>query len=338
MFWIKFGAAIAAAVTMALGSTYAIAQEKKVVRMQEYPGSIVHLVDWVMRSKGFCAKEGLDCQAVGLASGPLAQQAAAAGSVDIIVSSLDVMMQAVAKGNDLMALGTDLVNNVYSLAASSEVAKAVAGKSFPDNAAVLAGKRIGVSARGSSTEMIAKALLASAGVPSDKVTFVAVGSPPTAFAALSANQVDAILTWDPVPALCEATKSCVVFLDLTKGEGPAEQQAMNGGYVAWQARRDYVQKNAATVDAFLRAHAQAVKWLRDPKNYAEAKEIASKHFKLGDVPNREAVFDKSVQRMIQAYGTHFDRKVIDGFNAFLMANKLIDKPLSAASIVYANAP
>ena len=331
-------AAAAAMCALALSSASAFAQQTT-VRTQEYPGNLLHLVDWVMRGKGFCEKEGLNCQPVTLANGPLAQQAAAAGSVDIIVSSADVMMQAAAKGNDLMILGTDITNNIYSLSAAADIAQAVKGKSYPENMKALAGKRIGVTARGSATEMISKALLTGAGVPTDNVTFVAVGAPATAFAAISAKQVDAILSWDPIPGLCEATKKCAVIVDLSQGQGPAELQSMNGGYVVWQARREYVQKNGAVIDRFLRAHAEAVKWLQDPKNFKEAREIAAKGFRLNDdVPNRDQVFDEMLKRMIAQYGTKFDRKAVDGFNAFLMSNKLIEKPLSAANLVYSKAP
>jgi len=332
--------AAVAATTLALMFQPAtvFAQSKQVVRTQEYPSNLLHLVDWVMRSKGFCEKQSLDCQPVTLASGPLAQQAAAAGSVDLIVSSADVMMQAVSKGNDLMILGTDITNNIYSLSVGADLAKTVAGQSYPENMKVLVEKRIGVTARGSSTEMVTRALLAGAGLPTDKVVFVAVGAPATAYAALAAKQVDAILSWDPVPALCDATKVCQTLVDLSKGQGPAEMRAMNGGFVVWQARREYVQKNGPVIDRFLRAHADAVKWLKDPANLVEAKEIASKNYKLGDIPNREQVFDQLVRSMISQYGTTFERKAVDGFNAFLMANKLIDKPLSVATIVYQNAP
>ncbi len=328
----------AAALTLTLAAASAYAQQKQLVRYQEYPASMLHLSNWVMRDKGFCAKQNLDCQAVMLSNGPLALQAAAAGSVDLIVSSADVMMQAAAKGNDLQILGTHITNNIYSLSASAEMAKLAGDQGYPSNMKVLADKRIGVTARGSSTEMVVKSLLVGAGLPTDKVTFVAVGGPGTAFAAMSAKQVDAVLSWDPVPAMCEAAKTCSVFVDMGKNQGPAELKAMNGGFVVWQARRDFVQKNGPVVDRFLRAHAEAVEWLQDPKNFAEARDIASKGFKLGDMPDREQVFDKIVKTAIAGYGTKFDRKAVDGFNAFLMGNKLIDKPLVASQLVYQNAP
>ncbi|MBW3096218.1 ABC transporter substrate-binding protein [Pseudohoeflea coraliihabitans] len=339
MRWKKLGIAISAVAVMALGSTHAIAQEKNIVRVHEYPGSIIHIVNWVMRSKGFCAEEGLECQPVYLASAILAMQAAKTEGVDIIVSSLDVMMQAVDKGYELEIIGPYLTNNVYSLSASSEVAATVADKSYPENIEALAGKRIGVVARGGSPEMIARALLAGAGMEQDEVFFVAVGGPATAFAALTAKQVDAIVSWDPVPALCEATKSCAVFADLSRGEGPSDLQAMNGGYVAYYAPSEYLQDNSAIADAFMRAHAQAVKWLQDPQNLSEAKQIVNEQFKLGDdVPDREAVLDQLVQRTIEGYGHNFDRKAVDGFNEFLLSYKLIDKPLAVETIVYDKAP
>lgn len=312
--------------------------QKQVVRYQEYPGSIIHLANWAMKEKGFCEKQGLDCQAIMLASGPLAQVAAAAGSVDLIVSSMDVMMQAAAKGNDLMVLGSMITNNLYSLSVGASVAQPNRAAGYPGNMKDLADKRIGVSARGAATEMHAKALFAGAGVPSDKVVFIAVGAPPTAYAALAAKQVDAILSWDPVPALCKATMACNVAVDMRKGEGPPELKTMNGGFVVWQARREYVDKNEATIDKFLRAQEDAFAWLRDPKNLPEVIELARKNFKLGDVPNREQVIAQVVNESIAQYGATLDRKVVDGFNQFLVKNKLIDKPLEVNRLVYKNAP
>lgn len=313
------------------------AQAQQRVRYQEFPGSIVHLNNWVVAAKGICQKHGLMCEMIPLATGPLAQSAAAAGSVDLIMSSADVMMQAAANGNDLMILGTQLVNNPYVLAVGAGVLQAPV--KFPNSLSALKGKKIGVSGRGSATEMYAKALLTEAGVSSDDVTFLAVGVPATAYAALAVKQVDAALTWDPVPAICYATKACEIAVDMRKGEGPPSMRAMNGGFVVWQARRDYVEKNAATVDRFLAAIYEATLWMQDPKNFPEVLEIAKKNLKLGDaIPEREKVAEQIVRDAIPQFGTKLDRKVVDGFNNFLIANKLIKEPLDKAKIVYRNAP
>lgn len=336
----RFRSLSALVLAFALGcaATATQAQATKVVRYQEYPGSIGSLVAWAMRDRGFCAKQGLECQAVVLASGPLGQQAAAAGSVDIIVSSADVMMQAIAKGNDLVMLGALNTNNIYSLAVGTHVEQPNRAAGYPGNMKDLVDKKIGVTARGSATEMYAKTLFAGAGLSSDKVIFVAVGGPATAFAALSAKQVDAVLGFDPIPVLCSNTGACNIAVDMRKGDGPPLVKAMNGGFVVWGARREFVEKNEATVDGFLRALDESVRWLQDPKNSTEALELSRKYFRLGDMPNREKIQDEMVKEAIALYGTKLDRKVIDGFNNFLLANKLIEKPLDANTIIYKKVP
>lgn len=308
--------------------------DTQVVRYQEYPGSILHLSNWAMREKGFCEKQGLDCQPVMLANGPLAQQAAAAGSVDLIVSSMDVMLQAVAKGNDLMVTGPLVKNNIYSLSISANMEQPNAAKGYPENMKDLANKRIGVTARGSGTEMYVKSLMQGAGVPFDKVIFIGVGAPSSAYASLVANQVDAILSWDPIPAICNATKKCSVGVDMRKGEGPDVVKAMNGGFVVWQARRKYAEEHGAVIDKFMAAQKEAFDWLKDPKNFEEAKTLATARFKLGDIPNRDEVIKQVVHDMIEQYDTTLDPQVVDGFNQFLLNNKLITDPIDKTNLIY----
>lgn len=329
---------LAMGLTLSVVSAQVAAQAPQVVKYQEYPGSIIHLVNWAMSEKGFCARQKITCSPVFLASGPLAQQAAAAGSVDIIFSSIDVMMQAVGKGNDLMVLGAQITNNIYSLSAGAHVPRPNAAAGYPGNMQDLKGRKIGVSARGSGTEMYVKSLLSGAGMEPDSVIYVAVGSPNTAFAALAAKQVDAVLSWDPVPAMCAGSGVCKVMVDMRKGEGPPEVAAMNGGFVTYQARREYVEKNGPAIDAFLRASTEATAWTKDPKNFPAVMELAKSHFKLGDMPNRDQIFEQIVKDAVTAMGTGFDRKVINGFNDFLIKNKVLDKPLNPDTIVYKKAP
>lgn len=316
-----------------------LAQDKQVIRYHEYPGSVSHLVQKVMVEKGICDKQGIRCEPVHIASGPLAAQAAAAGSLDIMISSTDQIMQAIAKGNDLQIVATQMPNHIFSLFVSKDLPQPNRALGYPAKMRDFKGAKIGVSARGSGTEMIAKALLSGAGISPDSATYVAVGAPPTAYPALAVKQIDAALNWDPMPAICAATGECSIAVDLRKGEGPEELMAMNGGYNSWAARREFIQKNEAAVDAFARALAEAMVWVKDPANSAEALELAKKHFKLSDsIPNRDQVLEQTVKDMISMYGVKFDRRAVKGFNDFLIKNRLIDKPLDAKEIVYRNAP
>jgi NitT/TauT family transport system substrate-binding protein len=306
--------------------------QEHTIRFHEYPGNIVNLVSWVMVDQGFCQREKVKCEAVLIPAGPIAQQAAAAGSLDLVFSSADVMMQAIAKGNDLVIVQPQIANNAYTLVTAAGISQQ--SDKFPDSVRHLNGKKIGVSARGSATELQAKALLAAAGLSADSAIYVAVGAPNTAYAALVAKQIDAALSWDPIAALCQSSKKCTVTVDLRKGQGPPEIKAMNGSFVNWYARREYVNKNEAAVDAFRRASDKATAWLKDPKNFAAAMEVASRHLKLGDIENKDAVMKQVVEEMIAGYDTTFSRSSIEGFNQFLVKHGMIPKPLDVDSIVY----
>jgi len=321
-----------AACTLALSAGAANA-DLTVVRYQEYPGSIINMGTWVMREQGFCEKQGLDCQAMMLANGPLAQQAAAAGSVDLIVSSMDVMLQAADKGNDLVVVGPMMKNNIYSLSVRSDVPQPNREKGYPENMKDLVGKRVGVTARGSGTEMYVRTLLQGAGLGPTDVTYIGVGAPATAYSALMAKQVDAILSWDPVPAVCAATNTCNVAVNMSQDEGPDSVKAMNGGFVVWQARREYREKNEDVIRRFLKAQADAFEWLRDPANAPKVNELVTKNFKLGDIPKREEVTASVVKSMIDQYDTQFDPRALTGFNDFLVSNKLVSKPLQPERVL-----
>jgi len=332
----KAGAAISLSLLFA---NPGVAQEKLTpVRILEYPGSINQLVTWVQEEKGFCEKEGLKCEPIALQSGPLAQQAAAAGSIDLIHSTLDVMFQAVARGNDLMILGTLTPTNVFMLAERSAIVQK--NLSYPQNVAALKGHRIGVSARGSGTELFARALLRGAGLSVSDVTIIGVGAPPTAFPALISNRIDALLLWDPIPALCEATKKCEITVDMRKGQGPKDISALGGnGNDVWQARREYVEKHPKAIDAFLRAQAAATKWMQDPKNFDEVYKIAEKHINIDiDVPDKGQLMKNIVKTGIGMAGNHFDKRAVTAFNNFLIANGAIKEPINADKVVYKNAP
>lgn len=309
-----------------------------VVRIQEMPGSIPMLSSWAMTDKGFCKKNGLDCQRVSLPTGPLAQQAALTGGVDFIFTALGLTMQADAKGADLLAIGLAELNPAYVLVMRSDLAQPNRSAGYPKNMLDLKGRTVGVAARGSDTEIYTRALLVGAGMSADDVTFVGVGAPNTAFPALQTKQLDAVMSWAPIDQLCKVTKVCDVVVDLRKGQGPAEIKELNGGFAAWQARRQYIEKHGAEVDAFSRALGEATAWVVDPKNLAEVMGIARQHLKLTDLPGKEQMLTGLVNDEIAQYSTHFDRGVVAGFNNFLIKNKLLTEPSKPEAIIWPKTP
>lgn len=314
-------------------------QQKPLVRYHEYAKIALHLPTWVMMEKGLCEKNGIRCEPVILATAPLAQAAAAAGSVELVNGTIDTTLQAISKGNDLQIVGVSWRNHPYALVMRSDVKLPNAAAGYPGNMTDLKGMKIGVSARGSSTEIFLKALLRGAGMPEDSVSFIAVGAPVAAYGALASKQVEGALSWDPLPALCEASGTCRSFVDMRKGEGPASFKALNSSSVFFQARREYVEKNAANIDAFNRAYAEAVTWVQDPKNSTEVLAITKKNMALGEhFPNREKLYELIVSDQISRFSSTIDRASVKAWHDFLLENKVIDKPLALDRIVYKGAP
>ncbi len=227
-----------------------------------------------MMEKAFCDKQGITCEPVTLTSAPLAQAASAAGSVDIAITMIDTTLRAISKGNDLQIVGGMWENNPYILVARSDLQRPNASAGYPKNMADLKGKTIGVTVRGSAAEMFARALLVNAGMSPDSVTYVPVGPPGTAFAALAAKQVDAAVAWDPAPAFCAASGACLPVVDMRNGEGPESFKALNSTGVFYQAQRRFIAEHAEQIATFNRASAEAIAWLKDPANYEEALALA----------------------------------------------------------------
>lgn len=307
------------------GAGLAQADDLVTVRYHEYPGSNLHLSNWVAEKQGFCADHGLRCEAVYLASGPLAQQTLMAGGVDVIVSSMEVMLQAVAAGMDLQVIGNLTPSGIYGLAVTNDVA---AQEKPYEHIRV-----VGVSARGSGTEMHARSLLADAGLDPDSLTYIAVGAPAAAFAALYSNQVDAVLSWDPVLSICEVSQTCTVLVDQRKGEGPNEVKRMAGAGVVWQARASSIAADPETYAAFMAAQADAVEWIRDPANEAELLALATEHIDLGiELDGTEQLLAAMVDDMKARLDVAFDPKAVEGYSDFMMRWGLISSPITAEQV------
>lgn len=314
------------------------AQERPVVRYQLYGKIIGHMPEWVMAEKNLCEKHGITCKPVTLASAPLAQAASAAGSVDVINSTLDTSLVAVERGNDLVFVGatTSVVPYVMLVRPDVQLPNKAAG--YPKVMSDLKGMKIGVTSRGSSAEIFLRSLLTGAGMSIDNVTVVAVGPPVTAIAALAAKQVDAALSWDPGPALCTATGACSVVIDLRYGDGPSDIKAIKGGTLL-QTQRKYAETYPERVDAFNKARAEAINWLQEPRNRDELMKIVKKNMVLGDnIKDHDKAYELMVKEQLPQYTTTFSVDTIKSWYSYLLANNFLEGKVDINSVIYKNAP
>lgn len=336
--------AVTAAVTVLAVSAPVSAAEKivangEVVRIQEYPGAILHFTHWVAADKGFCKAHGLTCQMVQIPSGPVGLQALAAGSLEISFASTEVTMQAASRGNDVQLIVGHSPANIYVLSVHKDVPLPNKAKGYPAVMQDLKGLKVGVTARGSGTELQARALLTGAGLPGDSVTYVGVGSPGTAYPSFLARQIDAAMMFEPFATICRVQKTCVDLVNLEVGEGPRSITSLNGAFETFAARRDYINANPKVIGAFIQAIEEATAWVNDPANSDALLEVVKSHFKLGaDIPDGDAVLRELVRSSASKYGTKIDRKAVKAFSDYLIEGGLITKPVDPSTFVYAKAP
>lgn len=315
-----------------------IVANDQLLRIQIYPGTILNLPIWVAADQGFCHAHGLRCEATAIPSGPLALQALAAGSLEIMYASSEVITAAASRGNDVQVFVGHSPNNIYTLNISNKVPLPHLSAGYPAVMKDLKGMRIGVTARGAGTELWTRALLLGAGMSPDDVTFVATGSPTTSYPTFVARQIDAGMMFEPFRTLCEVQKTCVVGVDMAKGEGPEDLRVLNGGFETFAARRVFIEANEVAIDAFIQAMTETIAWMQDPANFDKLMIITRKHLTLGDIPDADATLVQLVKTTTPKFGVKIDRRSIQGFSDFLMKYKLIDKPVSAATFVYSKAP
>lgn len=331
------GLALLAPAAMAQTPPKIVAKNQQ-LRIQLYPGTILNLPIWVAADAGFCQAHGLRCEPTAIPSGPLALQALAAGSLEVMYASTEVITAAASRGNDVQVFLGHSPNNIYTLNVSNKVPLPSLSKGYPDVMKDLKGMRIGVTARGAGTELLTRALLLGAGMTPDDVTFVATGSPTTSYPTFVARQIDAGMMFQPFRTLCEVQKTCVVGVDLAKGEGPEDLRVLNGGFETYAARRNFIEGNTVAIDAFIQAMTETVAWMQDPANFDKLMGITRKYLTLGDIPDADATLIQLVKTETPKFGVKVDRKSIQGFSDFLIKYKLIEQPVSASSFVYAKTP
>jgi NitT/TauT family transport system substrate-binding protein len=143
----------------------------------------------VARAFGHFRNHGLDAEIVYFRGGNAAIQALVGGAVDYGATSLDVAMQAYAKGADIRRFVSTGQVPLFAVATSPKNAASV--RTLKD----LEGKTVGVSALGNADHALLLFLLKQAGADQTKVQFATMGV--NLLEALRQNQVDAGLVQEP---------------------------------------------------------------------------------------------------------------------------------------------
>src|SRR5512133_782455 len=135
---------------------------------------------------GYFKAEGLDVEISDFAGGAKALQALVGNSADIVSGAYEHTINMQSKNQFIRAFVLQ--------GRAPQIAVGVSTKTMPTYKTLtdLRGKKIGVSAPGSSTNMVANLVLSRAGIKASEVSYVGVGTAAGALAALRSGQIDAM--------------------------------------------------------------------------------------------------------------------------------------------------
>src|SRR5436189_1740378 len=194
---------------LALGSGLAAAQSKLTIAVGG--GScLCYLPTVLARQLGEYEKAGLAVELVDVKGGSDALKAVLGGSADVVSGYFDHCVNLAAKKQELQSF---VVYDRYPglvLVVSPKHTDEI--KSIKD----LAGKKVGVSAPGSSTDFFLKFLLKKNGLDPTSAAVIGVGLGATAVAAMEQGQVDAAVMADPAVTVMQSNHPDLRILSDTR--------------------------------------------------------------------------------------------------------------------------
>lgn len=247
--------------------------------------SFYHLPLTLAEQLGYFKAEGLEVEISDFASGARALQAVAGGSADVVSGAYEHTIHLQNKGQVFQAFVLQ--------GRAPQIALGVSNKTLPGYKSVadLRGKKIGVTAPGSSTHMMVNVVLARAGIRPGDVSFFGLGTLPGAVSALRSGQIDAICQMEPVMTMLEQKGEVRIVFDARTLKGTREIFAGPMPGTCLYAAQDFIQKNPATVQALTHAIVHALKWLQTA-GPGDIIRTVPEAYLLGDRGLYLAAFDK----------------------------------------------
>ncbi|HXO69889.1 MAG TPA: ABC transporter substrate-binding protein [Bradyrhizobium sp.] len=201
-------------------------------------------------------KAGLAVELVDLKGGSDALKAVLGGSADVVSGYFDHCVNLAAKKQELQSFVVyDRYPGFVLVVSPSHNAEI---KSIKD----LAGKKVGVSAPGSSTDFFLKYLMKKNGVDATGVAVIGVGLGATAVAAMQQGQIDAAIMLDPAVTVLQGSHSDLRILSDTRTQ--KDNQAVFGGDYpggALYTTTAWIASHEKEVQALTNAIVNTLKWI-----------------------------------------------------------------------------
>ncbi|HTT49016.1 MAG TPA: ABC transporter substrate-binding protein [Pseudolabrys sp.] len=246
------------AITLAallLSSGLALAQSK--VTLAVGGGScLCYLPTMLAKALGEYEKAGVNVDVVDFKGGSESLKAVIGGSADVVSGYFDHCVNLAAKGQHLQAFVVyDRFPGLVLVVSPKHTAEI---KSVKD----LAGKKVGVSAPGSSTDFFLKYLLSKNGMDPNATAVIGVGLGASAVAAMEQGQIDAAVMLDPAVTILKNKYSDLKILSDTRSQ--KDTLAVFGGEYpggALYTKAEWIAGHEKEVQGMTNAIVATLRWI-----------------------------------------------------------------------------
>jgi NitT/TauT family transport system substrate-binding protein len=287
----RIASILALGVALGLSPAMAQAPEKKDVKLGVGGApSLYYLPLALTEQLGHFKEVGLNVEVNDFKGGSQSLQALIGGSADVVTGAYEHTIRMQQKGQDILAVIE--LGRYPGISIGVKADKAAAYKSSAD----LKGMKIGVTAPGSSTNMLAWYVMAKAGLKKDDASFIGVGAGPGAVAAIMKGEIDAISNIEPVMAKLEKEGAIKIVAETRTTAGTT---ALLGGPMSAAVlymKRDFAQKNPNTVQALTTAFYKTLRWMKAATPEQIAEKVPADYL-LGD----KATYIAAVKASLQVY-------------------------------------
>jgi NitT/TauT family transport system substrate-binding protein len=269
---------------------------------------------------GYFKAEGLEVEISDFAGGARALQAVVGGSADVVSGAYEHTINLQNKGQMFQAFVLQ--------GRAPQIALGISNKTLPGYKSVadLRGKKIGVTAPGSSTNMMANLVLSRAGIKAGDVSFIGVGTSAGALTALRSGQIDAICNIDPVMTMLEQKGDVRIVFDTRTLKGTREVFGGPMPAACLYAPMEFLQKHPNTAQGLTNAIVHGLKWLQTAGPSDIIKTVPESYL-LGDRGLYLASFDKvresiALDGIFPEDGGKTALRALASFDATLKADKI----------------
>lgn len=206
---------------------------------------------------GYFKDEGLTVRISDFAGGTRSLEAVVGGSADVVSGAYEHTINMQARKLQFQAFV--LAGACPQISVGIVSRKAADYKSPRD----LKGLKVGISAPGSSTNMVINYLAAKGGLKPADFSVIGVGAGSTVVAAVEQGKVDALSQTDPVMTLLEKDGKIKIIAETRTPEGTEKIFGGPMPAASFYAPVTFIRKNPNTVQALTNAMVRALIWMQE---------------------------------------------------------------------------